>query len=172
MTAVDASESRLARLSENLARTGLQAEIVAADVLTWPPPGPVDAILLDAPCSATGIFRRHPDVLHRVRPRAIAELAEDQQAMLARAAGWLKPGGTLVYAVCSLEPEEGEQVVDRLPRPTNPTTSRLAEQTAALLPGDGCERGRRRRLLHRARLTARLAGDKSARSLRRDSRAS
>jgi 16S rRNA (cytosine967-C5)-methyltransferase len=77
----------------------------------------VDAILLDAPCSATGIFRRHPDVLHRARPRAIAELAEAQKAMLLRAADWLKPGGTLIYSVCSLEPREGEQVAeDFLPR--------------------------------------------------------
>jgi 16S rRNA (cytosine967-C5)-methyltransferase len=114
VTAVDMSESRLARLSENLARTHLGAEIVVADVLKWQPRDKVDAILLDAPCSATGIYRRHPDVLHRVRPRAVAELAEGQKKMLARAAGWLKPGGTLVYAVCSLEPEEGEQVVDAL----------------------------------------------------------
>ena len=112
VTAVDASESRLARLSENLARTGLAAKVIAADVLRWSPPDKVDAILLDAPCSATGIYRRHPDVLHRARPRAIAELAEGQKAMLARAAGWLKPGGTLVYSVCSLEPEEGEAVVE------------------------------------------------------------
>jgi 16S rRNA (cytosine967-C5)-methyltransferase len=111
VTAVDSSESRLGRLSENLARTNLSAKVVAADILRWSPPGKVDSILLDAPCSATGIYRRHPDVLHRVRPRAIAELAEGQKAMLARAAGWLKPGGTLVYSVCSLEPEEGEAVV-------------------------------------------------------------
>jgi 16S rRNA (cytosine967-C5)-methyltransferase len=112
VTAVDQSESRLGRLSENLARTNLPARVIAADILRWSPPGKVDAILLDAPCSATGIYRRHPDVLHRVRPRAIAELAEGQKAMLARAAGWLKPGGTLVYSVCSLEPEEGEAVVE------------------------------------------------------------
>ena len=112
VTAVDLSESRLARLSQNLARTNLSARIVAADILRWSPPAKVDAILLDAPCSATGIYRRHPDVLHRVRPRAIAELAEGQKAMLARAAGWLEPGGTLVYSVCSLEPEEGEAVVE------------------------------------------------------------
>ena len=110
VTALDVSESRLARLRENLARTGLEAGVVTADVMKWSPPTPVDAILLDAPCSATGIYRRHPDVLHRVRPRAIAQLAEAQQAMLARAADWLRPGGTLVYSVCSLEPEEGEQV--------------------------------------------------------------
>ena len=112
VTAIDASESRLARLRENLERTRLGARVLAADVLKWSPPEKVDAILLDAPCSATGIFRRHPDVLHRVRPRVIAELAEGQKAMLARAAGWLKPGGTLVYSVCSLEPDEGEQVVE------------------------------------------------------------
>ena len=110
VTAVDASASRLARLSENLVRTGLEAEIVAADVMAWMPPAPVDAILLDAPCSATGIYRRHPDVLHRVRPAAIAPLAEAQKAMLVRAADWLKPGGSLIYSVCSLEPEEGEAV--------------------------------------------------------------
>jgi 16S rRNA (cytosine967-C5)-methyltransferase len=112
VTAVDSSQSRLARLSENLARTNLEARVVVGDLMKWSPPEKVDAILLDAPCSATGIFRRHPDVLHRVRPRAIAELAEAQRAMLARAAGWLKPGGTLVYSVCSLEPEEGEEVVE------------------------------------------------------------
>jgi 16S rRNA (cytosine967-C5)-methyltransferase len=112
VTAVDSSESRLARLSENLARTNLSAKVIAADMLRWSPPDKVDAILLDAPCSATGIYRRHPDVLHRVRPRAIAELAEGQKAMLARAAGWLEPGGTLVYSVCSLEPEEGEAVIE------------------------------------------------------------
>jgi 16S rRNA (cytosine967-C5)-methyltransferase len=110
VTAVDVSQSRLARLSENLERTGLEAKIVAADVMKWSPPARVDAILLDAPCTATGIFRRHPDVLHRVRPRAIAELAQVQRAILARAATWLKPGGTLVYSVCSLERQEGEQV--------------------------------------------------------------
>lgn len=112
VTAIDSSESRLARLRENLERTQLKADIRAADVMKWRPGEAVDAILLDAPCSATGIFRRHPDVLHRVRPRAIAELAEGQQAMLARAANWLKPGGTLVYSVCSLEPEEGEKVIE------------------------------------------------------------
>ncbi|HEX5181847.1 MAG TPA: RsmB/NOP family class I SAM-dependent RNA methyltransferase [Allosphingosinicella sp.] len=113
VAAVDASESRLARLSDNLARTGLAADIVQADMLVWAPAAPADAILLDAPCSATGIFRRHPDVLHRFRPKALAELAEGQSRMLARAADWLRPGGALVYSVCSLEPEEGEQAVER-----------------------------------------------------------
>jgi 16S rRNA (cytosine967-C5)-methyltransferase len=110
VVAVDSSEGRLERLRENLCRTRLEAEVIAADIMSWSPEAPVDAILLDAPCSATGIFRRHPDVLHRVRPKAIAELAELQGEMLARAADWLKPGGSLVYSVCSIEPEEGEQV--------------------------------------------------------------
>jgi 16S rRNA (cytosine967-C5)-methyltransferase len=110
--AIDVADSRLKRVTENLKRTHLKAKLVIGDALTFIPPGPADAVLLDAPCSATGIFRRHPDVLHRVRPRAIAGLAEKQQAMLARAANWVKPGGTLVYSVCSLEPEEGERVAD------------------------------------------------------------
>jgi 16S rRNA (cytosine967-C5)-methyltransferase len=110
--AVDASEARLARLAENFERTRLPVRVVAADVMKWQPEALVDAILLDAPCSATGIFRRHPDVLHRVRPRAVTALAEGQKAMLARAADWVKPGGSLVYSVCSLEPEEGEAVLE------------------------------------------------------------
>jgi len=110
VTALDASKSRLARLRENLARTGLNANVVVDDVMAWSPPAPADAVLLDAPCSATGIFRRHPEVLYRARPRVIAELAVVQRAMLARAADWVKPGGTLVYAACSLEPGEGEEV--------------------------------------------------------------
>jgi 16S rRNA (cytosine967-C5)-methyltransferase len=125
VTAVDSSQSRLARLGENLARTGFVAEVVAADVMRWEPKEPVDAILLDGPCSATGIFRRHPEVLHRVRERALAELAEAQKAMLGRAAGWLKPGGTLVYSVCSLEPEEGELVAEAFLR---------AKETHRLVP--------------------------------------
>ena len=108
VTSVDISESRLARLRENSARTGLSLHIVAADLLQWKPQAPADAILLDAPCSATGIFRRHPDVLHRVRPSLIKEMAELQSRLFARAAEWVRPGGTLVFSTCSLEPEEGE----------------------------------------------------------------
>lgn len=111
--AVDQSKKRLERLSDNLARTGLAATVVQADLRQWTPPEPADAILLDAPCSATGIYRRHPDVLHRIGPRQIAELAELQAELLARAAGWLKPGGQLVYATCSLERAEGEDQVAR-----------------------------------------------------------
>jgi 16S rRNA (cytosine967-C5)-methyltransferase len=112
VTAIDVSESRLARLSENLARTKLEAEVVEADALFWSPDEPADSVLLDAPCSATGIFRRHPDVLYRATPAIIAEMAEVQTALLGRAASWVRPGGTLVYATCSLEPEEGEAQVE------------------------------------------------------------
>ncbi|AMK16531.1 MULTISPECIES: RsmB/NOP family class I SAM-dependent RNA methyltransferase [Sphingobium] len=111
VTAVDQSKKRLERLSDNLTRTGLPAAIVAADLRQWEPPAPVDAILLDAPCTATGIYRRHPDVLHRIGPRQIDELAALQAELLGRVAGWLKPGGTLVYATCSLEQAEGEDQV-------------------------------------------------------------
>lgn len=106
VTALDKSARRLERLRENLKRTRLEADVVAADALAWQPDAPFDAILIDAPCTATGTCRRHPDVLHRLP--AITELTELQRTLLARAATWLAPGGTLVYAVCSLEPEEGE----------------------------------------------------------------
>jgi 16S rRNA (cytosine967-C5)-methyltransferase len=140
VTAIDSSESRLARLRENLERTRLAVEVRQADVMKWRPEAPVDAILLDAPCSATGIFRRHPDVLHRVRPRAIAELAAGQQAMLARAADWLKPGGMLVYSVCSLEPEEGEKIVQAFlsARPDYRLEPiQIGEAPAEMRPNDG-----------------------------------
>ena len=109
--AVDASQSRLGRLRENLQRTHLDAELIAADALTWTPKRQFDAILLDAPCSATGTFRRHPEVLYRARPKVIAESAELQAKLLDRAAAWLRDGGALIYSVCSLEPQEGEDVV-------------------------------------------------------------
>ncbi|KQS05098.1 SAM-dependent methyltransferase [Sphingomonas sp. Leaf357] len=113
VTALDNSPTRLERLADNLARTKLTAEIVTADALLWKPAEPADAVLLDAPCSATGIFRRHPDVLYRVRPSIISEMAALQERLFARAADWVKPGGTLVYATCSLEPAEGEDQLRR-----------------------------------------------------------
>lgn len=113
VTALDVSESRLARLSENLARTRQTASVVHADALEWTPPEPFDTVLLDAPCSATGIFRRHPDVLYRALPRVIADMAELQARLIARSADWVRPGGTLVYATCSLEPVEGEAQLAR-----------------------------------------------------------
>ncbi|MFL6829416.1 MAG: RsmB/NOP family class I SAM-dependent RNA methyltransferase [Sphingomicrobium sp.] len=112
VTSVDSSAARLQRLAENLERTHLPAELVEADALGWEPDHRFDAILLDAPCSATGTFRRHPEVLYRARPRLIAASAELQRRLLGRAAQWLKPGGALVYSVCSLEPEEAERVIE------------------------------------------------------------
>jgi 16S rRNA (cytosine967-C5)-methyltransferase len=111
VVAVEQHGKRAERLRENLARTGLIADIAIDDVMTWVPDAPSDAILLDAPCSATGIFARHPDVLHRIGPKDIAALAGLQARMLARAADWLAPSGRLIYATCSLEPEEGERIV-------------------------------------------------------------
>ena len=108
VTSLDISKRRLELLRANLKRTGLKASIVRADALKWEPKHSFDAILLDAPCTATGTARRHPDVLHRIGARQIEEMAELQRALLERAEGWLKPGGTLVYATCSLEREEGE----------------------------------------------------------------
>ena len=111
VTAVDNNARRLDRLRENLQRTRLPADVVEGDVLTWEPGAPVDAILLDAPCTATGTFARHPDVLHRIDAKDIAALASLQERMLARALHWLKPGGVLIFATCSLEREEGEVIV-------------------------------------------------------------
>ena len=111
VTSVDQSESRLKRLRDNLARTALQATTVTSDALRWEPDRQFDAILLDAPCSATGTFRRHPEVLYRARPAIVRDSAELQRQLLERAAPWVKAGGALIYAVCSLEPSEGEEVV-------------------------------------------------------------
>jgi len=108
VTALDNAKRRLERLGDNLKRTMLEAEVVLADALTWEPEEKFDAILLDAPCTATGTARRHPDVLHRISPRQIDEMVELQAKLLERAAGWLKLGGRLIYAVCSLEAAEGE----------------------------------------------------------------
>jgi 16S rRNA (cytosine967-C5)-methyltransferase len=108
VTALDQSESRLKRLRDNLDRTGLDADLVRADAANWQPGRTFDAILLDAPCSATGTFRRHPEVLYRARRQIIRDSAQVQAHLLANAAAWLEPGGALIYSVCSLEPDEGE----------------------------------------------------------------
>jgi 16S rRNA (cytosine967-C5)-methyltransferase len=114
VTAVDLSAERLRRLRENLQRTGLAAEVVAADVTSWQPGRQFARVLLDAPCSSTGTLRRHPDIaLHRA-PADLPPLLGLQAKLLAAAAALVAPGGTLVYAVCSLEPEEGPAQVERL----------------------------------------------------------
>ncbi len=110
VTAVDQSEPRMERLAENLSRTGLNADSRIGDAADFADGAPYDAVLLDAPCSATGIFRRHPDVLHRAGTRAIAEAADAQERLIDHAAGLVAPDGVLIYAVCSLEADEGEQI--------------------------------------------------------------
>jgi 16S rRNA (cytosine967-C5)-methyltransferase len=110
VTALDISEARMARVTANLARTGLQAEVVVGDALTHE--GQYDAILLDAPCSATGTIRRHPDLPHAKDGSDFGALMEMQAAMLDHALTLLKPGGRLVYCTCSLLPDEGEVQVD------------------------------------------------------------
>lgn len=112
VTAVDASGQRLQRLEANLARLGLAAEVIAADATSWQPGRLFDAVLLDAPCLATGTIRRHPDILHLKRATDVAGQAEGQARLLANAARLVKPGGTLVYCTCSLEPEEGVRQIE------------------------------------------------------------
>ena len=107
VTAVDISAPRLARLHENLARCRLTAEVVQADVAKWQPERPADAIVLDAPCSATGTIRRHPDIAWLKTADDVARLTRTQDRLLQAAANMLRSGGVLVYAVCSLQPEEG-----------------------------------------------------------------
>ena len=108
VTAVDISAPRLERLGENLERTGLKAELVEADMLKWSPDQKADAVLLDAPCTATGTIRRHPDLPWLKTEDDVKALGPLQARMIDRALSFLKPGGMLIYCVCSLQPEEGE----------------------------------------------------------------
>lgn len=114
VTALDRSAPRTRRLSANLERLGLAAEVIIADAATWRPEHPFDAILLDAPCSATGTLRRHPDASRLKRAEDVAKLAATQDRLLDAALEMLAPGGTLVYCVCSLEAEEGPVRIQRL----------------------------------------------------------
>jgi 16S rRNA (cytosine967-C5)-methyltransferase len=113
VTAVDRSANRLTRVRDNLTRLGLHAETIAADVTEWQG-GAFDAVLVDAPCSSTGTIRRHPDVVWLKREADIAQLADLQRRLLDRAAALTRPGGRIVYCVCSLEPEEGEHQIEAL----------------------------------------------------------
>ena len=134
VTSLDISKRRLELLRDNLKRTGLKAGIVRADALTWEPKHQFDAILLDAPCTATGTARRHPDVLHRIGSRQIAEMAELQSALLDKAQGWLKSGGTLVYATCSLEAEEGEDQASKVALSLDPISANQVPRGLATSP--------------------------------------
>ena len=139
VVAADVSETRMARLRENLDRCGLQADCVVADVLTWEPGAAFDAILLDAPCSATGTLRRHPDLPFVKGQADLPGLVALQSALIDRAVAMLKPGGRLVYCTCSLLPSEGEdQFAAALAR--HPELSR-DQQAVAGWPGAWDARG-------------------------------
>ena len=107
VSAVDVSPARLARLEDNLARLGLAAETIAADATRWRPAEPAEAVLIDAPCSGTGTLRRHPDIARLKRPQDLAALTELQDRLLGAAVEMAAPGGLIVFATCSLQPEEG-----------------------------------------------------------------
>ncbi|MHA1524287.1 MAG: RsmB/NOP family class I SAM-dependent RNA methyltransferase [Alphaproteobacteria bacterium] len=113
VTAVDADAKRMERLAQNLSRLGLSASQITADAHTWRPKVLADKVLLDAPCSATGIARRHPDILRRRRPSQLAPLVELQGELLAAATQMVKKGGQIIYCTCSLEPEEGEAQITK-----------------------------------------------------------
>jgi 16S rRNA (cytosine967-C5)-methyltransferase len=136
VTAIDRSSRRLDRLVANLKRLSLPAAAIAADALTWQPERPVDAVLLDAPCSATGAIRRHPDVPHLKRPGDVARLASIQDKLLHAAVEMLQPGGMLVYCTCSLEPEEGSERIEALLRSGGPIERRPISAAEIDVPAD------------------------------------
>jgi 16S rRNA (cytosine967-C5)-methyltransferase len=125
VAAVDQSPQRLLRLKENLARTALQANVVEADIATWDPGSVFDAVLLDAPCSATGTIRRHPDILHLKRKDDTSDRVALQARLLGHAAQLVRPGGMLVYCTCSLEPEEGVAQIARFLKAQNGAFERI-----------------------------------------------
>jgi 16S rRNA (cytosine967-C5)-methyltransferase len=126
VTAVDLSESRMKRVQENLKRTGLMAETIISDARAFTGAG-FDAVLLDAPCSATGTIRRHPDLPHAKDGAEFGALIAQQEVLLDHALTCLKPGGTLIFCTCSLLPDEGEvQVEEALARRPGLTVNRAA----------------------------------------------
>ena len=157
---MDRSAERLKRFATNLERLGLGAETEVADVTAYAPAQPFDAILLDAPCTATGTMRRHPDVAWTKRASDIPTLAALQSRMLDRAAALLRPGGRLVYCTCSIEPEEGEaQVAALLRRNPDMVRSPIAVEEAFGLAACVTPLGELRTLpCHLARLDPPLAG--------------
>jgi 16S rRNA (cytosine967-C5)-methyltransferase len=142
VTAVDRSGTRLVRLRQNLHRMGVTAQIFKADASKWQPAETYDAVLLDAPCSSTGTIRRHPDIAWNKKPEDVTRLAALQDKLLQATATMLKPGGILVYSVCSLQPEEGPARIDALLSATDdferlPVTAAETGGLPALLTADG-----------------------------------
>jgi 16S rRNA (cytosine967-C5)-methyltransferase len=133
--AVDISTARLERVESNLRRLRLEAQLQAADAGSWTPPEPLDAVLLDAPCTATGTIRRNADIPHLKLPADVAELVRLQHRLLHHAIGMLKPGGALLYCTCSLEPEEGQGQIAGLLRERSDLT--FTPFTASELAGRG-----------------------------------
>jgi 16S rRNA (cytosine967-C5)-methyltransferase len=144
VTAVELNPARMQRLEANLGRMGFAAELVRADARNWRPATPLDGVLLDAPCSATGTIRRHPDVPYLKRQSDILPLTQLQDQLLAAATAMLKPGGRLVYAVCSLQPEEGPArataAMARLPLDLDPIRRSELPELAAAIGRDGVVR--------------------------------
>lgn len=133
VTAVDLSAARMARLQENMTRLGFRARTIVADAETWRPDAPADAVLLDAPCTATGTIRRHPDIARIKTAEDVAKLTGVQDRLLRAAVEMTAPGGRLVYATCSLQPEEGPERIAALLRDGAPV--RLERISAMELPG-------------------------------------
>ncbi|MFL1463323.1 transcription antitermination factor NusB [Roseococcus sp. DSY-14] len=133
VVAVEREARRIPRLRENLARLRLEAEVVQADAAQWAPGVLFDAVLLDAPCTATGTVRRHPDVPHLKRPKDVPALAQQQRALLENAARLVRPGGRVVFATCSLQKEEGEDHLGALP------PGLVAEETRRTTPDMGMD---------------------------------
>jgi 16S rRNA (cytosine967-C5)-methyltransferase len=130
VTAVEQSSNRLARLKENLARLGMSAELVGGDLFKYSPDEKLDGVLLDAPCSSTGTTRRHPDVLWTKGMQDIEKLAALQEKMLRHAVTLVKSGGVIVFSNCSLDPMEGEELIERVLSDT-PSVKRLPVDPAS-----------------------------------------
>ncbi|MGI9493014.1 MAG: RsmB/NOP family class I SAM-dependent RNA methyltransferase, partial [Geminicoccaceae bacterium] len=112
VTSIEASEKRAERLRENLNRLQLEAEVIVADALEWRAPEPAVLALLDAPCTATGTIRRHPDITWQKSKKDVERMAKLQAKLIRTTIDMLVPGGILVYAVCSLQPEESEGLIE------------------------------------------------------------
>ncbi len=139
--ALDISAKRLERLRQNLERTGLAANLITADARKWQPDAPYEAILLDAPCTATGTLRKSPDVPWVRTPKDLSRLLTVQSELLDQAVGWLAPGGRLLYCTCSLEPEEGEEQITALLKRHRHlqavSSSAWPQGRQRLMPGEG-----------------------------------
>jgi len=110
--AIDKSSRRLAKLEKNMARLKLKANLLVADAVTWRPDSLLDAVLIDAPCTATGNIRRHPDIQHLKSLRDVKSVINIQRSLLDAAIHMVKPGGKIIYAICSLQPDEGPELIN------------------------------------------------------------